>query len=226
MVEPLEGRTQPGRSKPWPAGGQLGSFSEPQFLHLWQGWGWGKRLYRAGHMYRALSPRSEPKGRPRKLVRTQVARDDGSGCSLLPARAPENLHRDAMQARKEQVPGCGLFWGPFPSDQTTWRPKACPGLPRRGWRMGSPAAQRAEEPMEWAKGQHPKSLESSGARVTEPVLGLSTSARGLLVRASLSISPALLPQRKDFQLSVISHQGPGFLLLLPTTLVRVTPIHQ
>lgn len=69
--------------------------------------------------------------------------------------------------------------------------------------MESPAGQRAEEPKEWAKGQHPGSLESSGARVTKPVLVLSTSAQGPLVRASLSTSPALPPWRKGFQLFLI-----------------------
>ena len=78
--------------------------------------------------------------------------------------------------------------------------------------MESPAGQRAEEPKEWAKGQHPGSLESSGARVTKPVLVLSTSAQGPLVRASLSTSPALPPHGGK----AFSYFSSGTLFLAPT----------
>lgn len=182
-------------------------------------------------MYRALSPGPGPKGRPRKLVRTQVAGVDGSGFSLLPARALRTC--TGMPCRSSEVGRLGksrclvvaCTGGAFP--QLTRPPRgpkpvqACPG----GAGAWEAQLARGQRSLEWAKGQHPKSLKRSGTRVTDHVLGLSTSAQGPLVRASLSTSAALLPQKKGFRLLVISHQGPGFLLLALTTLVWVTAIH-
>lgn len=56
--------------------------------------------------------------------------------------------------------------GPLPDRPDHLEAQSLSRPAQEGLGMGNPAGQRAEELMEWAKGQHLKSLESSGARVT------------------------------------------------------------
>lgn len=67
--------------------------------------------------------------------------------------------------------------------------------------MEGPAGQRSLQG--WWKGRCPRSLESSGVRVTETDLALSTSAHGPLLKAGLSTSPALPPAEERLQAFLI-----------------------